>query len=369
MQKQIGYVGRRKSDGKWYARVQVNGLDKTKWAKTEEESRALLEQLRAECGVIAITAPPAVLNGSAHEASAITFKTVADQYSAHKVRPAQYRNDRKIAGLRSERTARLRIAVLVEYFGEMPIDRITPATPVERFKLERLNTRTRNKTERQIASVNRELEQLRAILRYARNEGLITASPFERSSSPLISKADETKRTRVLSREEEIRLLKACETPERDHLIPLIIFAVDTGMRKGEMLSLTWADVNFKARSITVRATTTKTLQSRVVPISRRLLAYLRPMLSRAGNSPNTIPVFTLRKWQNGWVSACRDAKIDGLRWHDLRATFITRCVERGVPVELVAKISGHQDVATLYAHYLRSSASALDAVRTALDG
>jgi len=42
--------------------------------------------------------------------------------------------------------------------------------------------------------------------------------------------------------------------------------------------------------------------------------------------------------------------------------------VERGVPVELVAKISGHQDVATLYAHYLRSSASALDAVRTALD-
>src|SRR5262245_17820438 len=156
----------------------------------------------------------------------------------------------------------------------MPIDRITPAT-VERFKLERLNTRTRNKTERQIASVNRELEQLRAILRYAKNERLITSSPFERASSPLISKADETKRTRVLSREEEIRLLKACETPERDHLIPLIIFAIDTGMRKGEMLSLTWADVNFKARSITVRATTTKTLQARVVPISRRLLAYL----------------------------------------------------------------------------------------------
>jgi intergrase/recombinase len=46
----------------------------------------------------------------------------------------------------------------------------------------------------------------------------------------------------------------------------------------------------------------------------------------------------------------------------------ITRLVEKGVPVELVAKISGHQDVATLYNHYLRSSASALDAVRNALD-
>jgi hypothetical protein len=42
--------------------------------------------------------------------------------------------------------------------------------------------------------------------------------------------------------------------------------------------------------------------------------------------------------------------------------------VERGVAVELVAKISGHQDVATLYAHYLRSSGSALEAVKSALD-
>jgi len=319
MQKQIGYVGQRKSDGKWYARVQVNGLDKTKWAKTEDEARVLLEQLRAECDVIAITAPPAVPNGSAHEASAIKFKTVADRYSAHKVRPAQYRNDRKIAGLRSERTAKLRIKVLVEYLGEMPIDRITPAT-VEQFKLERLNTRTRNKTERQIASVNRELEQLRAILRYARNEGLISASPFERSSSPLISKADETKRTRVLSRDEEKRLLKACDTPERRHLKPLIVCAVDTGMRKGEMLSLRWSDINIKARSITVRATTTKTLQARVVPISKRLLDVLMEL---PGQSP-TDPVFTHRKWQNGWDAACRDAKIEGLRWHDLRATFIT---------------------------------------------
>jgi integrase len=365
MQKQIGYVGQRKSDGKWYARVQVNGLDKTKWAKTEDEARTLLDKLIAECTAQGITAPPLPVNGSAHsEASPITFKTVADQYSAHKVKPAQYRNDRKIAGLRSERTARLRIAVLVEHFGEMPIDRISPAT-IERFKLDRLNTRTRNKTERQIASVNRELEQLRAILRYARNEGLIAASPFERSSSPLISKADETKRTRVLTREEEKRLLKVCERPERRHLIPLIIFAVDTGMRKGEMLSLKWSDINIKSKTITVRATTTKTLQARTVPISARLLDVLMEL---PGQSPADL-VFTHRKWQNGWDAACRDAKIEGLRWHDLRATFITRMVERGVPVELVAKISGHQDVATLYAHYLRSSASALDAVRTALDG
>jgi integrase len=48
--------------------------------------------------------------------------------------------------------------------------------------------------------------------------------------------------------------------PDRRHLIPLIIFVVETGMREGEMLSLRWSDVDGFKRQITVRATTTKTL-------------------------------------------------------------------------------------------------------------
>jgi site-specific recombinase XerD len=130
--------------------------------------------------------------------------------------------------MRFERTVRLRIRVLVDYFGDTPVDRITVAT-VERFKVERLETPTKHDTERSIASVNRELETLRAILRFARNEGLIPASPFERASTPLFSKADETKRTRVLTSEEETRLLEACDVPTRAHLKPLIIAALDTG--------------------------------------------------------------------------------------------------------------------------------------------
>jgi len=234
-----------------------------------------------------------------------------------------------------------------------------------------LNTPKRDGKERAIASVNRELEQLRAILRFAKNEGHINASPFERASTPLISKADETKRTRVLSFAEERKLLKACETQDRRHLIPLIIFAVETGMRKGEMLSLRWSDVDGFNRQITVRATTTKTLQARVVPISKRLYDVLDAMSKADTRSLEVFraaPVFTWKKWQNSWEAACEAAGIKGLRWHDLRATFITRLVEQGVPVELVAKISGHADVATLYAHYLRSSASAIETARKALD-
>lgn len=371
--KKIGYVGQRKSDGKWYARVQVNGLDKTKWAKTEDEAQALLIELQTASG--AITAPPVApidaASATARQPTA-TFRTVAAQYESHKVKPAQYRNDRKVSGMRDASNVKRRLATLVAYFGDVPIDRITVAS-VERFKQDRLDTPVQSPrkpgTERSLTDVNRELEILRAVLRFARNERHISVSPFERASTPLISKADETKRTRVLSAEEEKRLLAACDRPERSHLMPLIIFAVDTGMRKGEMLSLMPGDINVTARTITVRATTTKTLQPRIVPISRRLLAYLRPLMTRAQRRGPSAPIFPHKDWCKGWYAAMRDAKITGLRWHDLRATFITRMVERGVPVELVAKISGHQDVATLYTHYLRSSASALDAVRTALDG
>jgi integrase len=352
-QRNKGSVFQRKRDGKWIARVQIAGQDRVKIGKSEEHARELLALLLAEArSAEAITAPKAqpfadIPPGWTDSAEPSTsFKEIAAQYEAHKVKPAQYRNDRKVSGLRDASNVRRRLATLVNHFGDMPIDRITVAS-VERFKLERLNTPVRSPrkrgTERSLADVNRELEILRSVLRFARNEGYISVSPFERASSPLISKADETKRTRVLTADEEARLLAACDRPERSHLIPLIIFAVDTGMRKGEMLSLRCADISLATRSITVRATTTKTLQPRIVPISKRLLAYLRPLMTRAERGGTSGPIFPYKDWCKGWYAAMRDAKIDGLRWHDLRATFITRMVDRGVPVELVAKISGHQ--------------------------
>jgi integrase len=67
--------------------------------------------------------------------------------------------------------------------------------------------------------------------------------------------------------------------------------------------------------------------------------------------------------------AACEDAKIEDLRFHDLRATIITRRIEQGMPVDLVAQLYGHSDVATLYRHYLRKTANALDWAKRLLDG
>jgi integrase len=368
-----GYVFQRGS--KWVARVTftdpASGKRREQWktGRNEQHARELLAGMLASLESTKIaTANPSANTGP-------LFKEIAAQYSAHKVKPAQYRNDRKVAGMRSVRTVRLRISVLVDYFGDTPVAMITPAR-IERFKLERLEKPTKNKTERSIASVNRELEVLRAILRFARNEGIIPASPFERASTPIISKADETKRTRVLSPNEETRLLEACKKPTRAHLYPIVVAALDTGARKGELLALRWSDINALERRITLRAMTTKTMQTRIVPLSGRFVVALYQMYGkvekgkdRGGLPVNDDLVFNLKKFQNGWDAACEDAKIDDLRFHDLRATFATRLIARGMPLEEVSKITGHTQLSTLYAHYIRNTSDAVSRATRLLDG
>jgi integrase len=79
-----------------------------------------------------------------------------------------------------------------------------------------------------------------------------------RSGDPLISVADERKRERIIIRDEELRLLDACDNRYRSHLRPILICALDTGMRRGEILSLKWSDVDFDERVLTIRAFNTR---------------------------------------------------------------------------------------------------------------
>lgn len=378
MKKTEGYVGKRARDNRWFARVtwtDENGkrIDRRRFGRNEHHAKALLAQMMYSLGLESsttnVSTPAHTLN------PAMPFKALADAYIAHKVTPAQYRNGKKVSGMRSIRTVLIRIQTLKDHFADIAVDRIS-VSAVERFKAERINTQTVYKTDRSIASVNRELETLRAILRFARNEGIIAASPFEKASSPLISKAMETRRTRVLSEDEETRLLAACDTPRRKHLIPVIIAGIDTGARKGELLALLWSDIDASQRQMTLRSETTKTQQTRVVPMSQRLYSALYDLaVERAGGQHlRGLPkddslVFGLTKFQNGWDAACEDAKIDGLRFHDLRASFISRLVERGLTVDQIAQVSGHSDVSTIYKHYLRKTNNTLSIVRDLLDG
>lgn len=297
------------------------------------------------------------------DSSRMTFRQLAEIYEEHKLIPAEYVGERKVAGLRSLDAPQIFLATLIKHFGSRPIKTITYAD-IEKFKRTRLKTQTVKGKARSITSVNRELELLRAVLNYAKREGWILRNPFE-SGAPLISKADEVHRERVLDRREEERLLAVC-VGRREHLRPLLIAALDTACRRGELIQMKWSDVDFENRMIQVRAMTTKTARSRSVPISSRLFAELELLRKKAASDEDLIFGVT-DNVKKSFVSACRAARIEDFRFHDCRHTAITRMIQKGLPPSLVMKISGHTQMAT-FARYVNVDDDAIRRAAQAID-
>lgn len=212
----------------------------------------------------------------------------------------------------------------------------------------------------------RELQLLRAVLNFAKRNGWIIQNPFEKGES-LISQAQENRRDRILSREEEARLLEACNG-RRAHLRSILICALDTGMRRGEILQLCWKDVNIEEEIITIRATTTKTMRPRSVPITTRLREELKRLRGMAPDGPE-FSVFGIETdIKHGFTSACRAAGIEDFHFHDCRHTATTRLAQSGLsPLELM-RITGHSQLNTLTRYFnqtneqLKKAAAALDA-------
>ena len=170
--------------------------------------------------------------------------------------------------------------VLRDYFGSCRLRSITHGD-LRQFRAARLAQETRTNSQRTIASVNRELSMLRRMLNVAQREGWILRSPFAAGDS-LISLADENKRERILTREEEVKLLAACETPQRAHLKAILICALDTGMRQGEIFSLRWRDVDLEERLLNIQASHKKTMKERQVAITTRLALELERLKAGA---------------------------------------------------------------------------------------
>jgi integrase len=229
-------------------------------------------------------------------------------------------------------------------------------------KAGQIMTRQR-KEPRSLASVNRELEQLRAIFNFAHREGWIRLNPFQ-AGRALISKADEDVRERILSEEEETRLLAACVGP-RAHLQAIIICALDTGMRRGEIFRLKWSDVDRQEGIISIRKKTTKTGKARVCGITPRLLAALELQWQMSDQQENSLVFGIASTIKRAWASACHVAEIAGLQFRDLRATANTRMEMANIPESIRMKILGHSQSSTHYRHYLRVNRDLAKSVAT----
>jgi integrase len=174
---------------------------------------------------------------------------------------------------------------------------------------------------------------------------------------------------RFLTSEEEERLLAEL-TGDRAHLRPIVIIALHTGMRRGEILSLRRSQLQFEMgeRGV-IELTNTKSGNVRVIPMNSLVRMEL---LALSQNLPMNAPVFPSTKTKRaltdikkGFRYALRAAGISGFRFHDLRHTFGTRLAEANVPVHQIADLMGHSDYRMTQRYVHASGAGKFAAVET----
>jgi integrase len=278
----------------------------------------------------------------------MSFANLCDYYEKKYLKDAEYVDGRKVAGLRSLATVKGQLETLREHFGARHLRSLTYGA-IRDFRSARLKAKTRKGEQRSITSVNRELALLRRMLNVAKAESFIIGeNPFN-NGDPLISVADEKKRQRIITRDEEKALLAACDAPKRGHLKPIVIAALDTGCRLGELLKLRWRDVDLDNGRITLIAFNTKTATERRVALTTRLRLELEQLKADAPDDPRMRVFGIVSNVKSAFTGARNDAGLANLRFHDLRHSAATRLVGLHIPLAEVGRILGHQQPTTTY--------------------
>ncbi|WP_117235763.1 site-specific integrase [Vibrio maerlii] len=141
-----------------------------------------------------------------------------------------------------------------------------------------------------------------------------------------------------------------------DHIEPLVLLAMNTGLRRGELMGLEWPDINLTQKYLTVRATIAKSKKHRIVPLNSTALGVLKKW--KAQGERNSYVFFgeddnPIKDFKKGWNALLSRTNIFDFRFHDLRHHFASKLVMNGVDLNTVRELLGHADLQmTLrYAH------------------
>jgi len=235
---------------------------------------------------------------------------------------------------------------LKKYFGRTPIGEIT-AYDIKAWREWRSKHITNKGTPIKKASLNRELAFLKTMFNLAVEWGWLEENP---ASKIKLLKGEE-KRLRILTREELQRLVDCAREP----LKTIILLAASTGMRKSEILSLRWKDIDFEHGFIRVESS--KNSESRDVPMDDFLR---KKLLSLKRERPNDF-VFSRKNGERihcikeAFKAACRRAGISDFRFHDLRHTAASLLAAGGCDIITLQHILGHKTLAMTqrYAHLI----------------
>lgn len=227
--------------------------------------------------------------------------------------------------------------IFCEFFAEKTLKEIK-RSDIESFKLHHSTSVSRYNKILAPATVNRDLAILSRIFSLAIDDEILLYNPCHRVRRLKTN----NQRTRYLSDDEEKCLLEALKDNELTKNI--IIFAINTGMRRGEIFNLTWFDADLNRNVLNVRIT--KTNISRVVPMNDkvRLMLENMPKVSEyVFTSPKTNgKLIDIKK---SFRKALETANIENFRFHDLRHTCATRLADANVNFAVIGEILGHSDM------------------------
>lgn len=221
------------------------------------------------------------------------------------------------------------IRLLKKYFGGRYLSEITPLL-VDKFKMERAKKVSP-------ATVNRNLACLKCMFNKAIQWGKATDNPVRQIK---LFKED-NKRTRYLEKEEIVRLLAKC----RGNLKAIVTVAINTGMRKGEILNLKWHDCDFRHNIIYLY--NTKNGEKREVPMNEQV----KITLIRVRKHPQSSYIFCNKKGEpykdikKSFFTALEKSAILNFHFHDLRHTFASHLVMSGVDLNTIRELMGHKSL------------------------
>jgi integrase len=246
-----------------------------------------------------------------------------------------------------------RLRALAKVPGLLPVLRNLPdvtAQDLSRFRDARLAVVS-------VATVRKEMTIIRSVLESARRDwGMIAVNPIADVKKPPAP----PDRKRLMLPAERDRIVQQCgfegEVTTTTHQVAVaVLLALETAMRAGEMLGLTWADVHLQAQYVSLQET--KNGDQRDVPLSTRAVQLLTSMVGL-----DKVQVFTLTSASlDALFRRARDAcHIKNLHFHDTRATALTNLSKRLDVLEL-ARMVGHRDLKSLMIYY-RPTATTLAA-------
>ncbi len=306
----------KKKNGKWYCQFMIKGervhklldgaTDKISAKELEDAERFKIRQIQ---------------NGL-REKESIKFKKLADLFLNYsKTNKKDYKRDNAKVSL-----------FLKEWGKDISIEKITP-DKIEKFKA-KMTEKYSN------AYVNRYLACLKTIFNLGIKNKLTMYNPM---GSVKMLKEDNCK-IRYLTADEEACLFE--HLPE--HLKPIVICALQTGLRKSNILNLRWELVDLEFGFIEILAQQNKGHKIIKIPISTKLAEVFNamPKISEYvfANPATGMPYKDIT---DGFTNACKKAGIKDFRFHDLRHTVATRLVSKGIDIRTVQEIMAHSSIVT----------------------